>query len=78
MSTARRGYRYHRDGTVAGNRDTQIGSAVGVVKAGYDTAAAGGPTSSNGPSEPCQLRPNRTSPSSRRTGHHNERKILNA
>ena len=63
MCTAiRRGYRHHRDRTVAGNRVTQIGSAVGVVEACYDTAAAGGLTSSNGPIELCQLWPNSNEP----------------
>ncbi len=63
MCTAiRRGYRHHRARTVAGNRDTQISSAARVVKACYDTAAAGGLTSSNGPIGSCRLRPNSNEP----------------
>jgi hypothetical protein len=60
VATSRRGYRHHRDRTVAGNRDTQIGSAVRVVKACYDTAA--GDLSCNRPIEPSESRLNSNEP----------------
>ena len=62
---------------MAGNRDTQTGSAVRVVEACYDTAAAGGLTSSNGPIESCQLLPNSNEPIEPQNRLSHRKEILN-